>query len=85
MDNTFKYASETKNIAHLCGHDGHTTILLGLAEKVSQNKPNEGSVILIFQSAEETGQGAKLLMNNKEFLDLQIDKIYGFQWCYKAC
>ncbi|NOR45579.1 MAG: amidohydrolase [Candidatus Delongbacteria bacterium] len=76
--NTFKYASETPNIAHLCGHDGHTAILLGLAEKVSQNKPNEGSVVLIFQSAEETGQGAKLLMNNKEFLDLKIDEIYGF-------
>ncbi|MCK4980023.1 MAG: amidohydrolase [Candidatus Delongbacteria bacterium] len=76
--NTFEYASETPNVAHLCGHDGHTAILLGLAEKVSQNKPKAGSVILIFQSAEETGQGAKLLMNNKNFIDLNIDEIYGF-------
>lgn len=76
--NTFKYASQTPNIAHLCGHDGHTAILLGLAEKVSKNKPEEGSVVLIFQSAEETGQGAKALMENEKFIDLKIDKIYGF-------
>ncbi|MDA3839284.1 MAG: M20/M25/M40 family metallo-hydrolase [Candidatus Delongbacteria bacterium] len=75
--NSFEYASKTKNTAHLCGHDGHAAILLGLAEKLSQNKPKEGSIVLIFQSAEETGQGVKALMINKVFLDLQINEIYG--------
>ncbi|MDA3885175.1 MAG: amidohydrolase [Candidatus Delongbacteria bacterium] len=76
--NPLKYASKKPNIAHLCGHDGHTAILLGLAEKVSKNKSKEGSIVFIFQSAEETGQGAKALMENKKFRDLKINKIYGF-------
>lgn len=68
--------SQNKGVSHVCGHDGHMSILVGLAEKLSQNRPKMGKVILVFQSAEETGDGAKDLMSNKDFTALKIDYIF---------
>ena len=55
------YSSDTKNVAHKCGHDGHTAILLRFAEKIVENPP-DCNVVLIFQPEEETGKGAKKIM-----------------------
>lgn len=55
------YASQTPGVSHKCGHDGHTTILLGLAEQLSKNAFT-GKVLLFFQAAEETGEGASQLL-----------------------
>ncbi|HQO10519.1 MAG TPA: amidohydrolase [Clostridiales bacterium] len=66
------------SLSHLCGHDGHSAILLGLAEMISERRPVKGSAVLIFQSAEETGQGALKLTKSKEFRALRIDNIFGF-------
>ena len=44
--NTFKHASKVAGVSHKCGHDGHTTILLGLAKLLSTNKILKGKVIL---------------------------------------
>lgn len=71
------YCSDTKNVAHKCGHDGHTTILLRFAEKISQNPPS-CNVVLIFQPEEETGKGAKKIMQTGLLQSLHIDMVFGF-------
>lgn len=60
--NQFDYKSEIKGIGHKCGHDGHLTILIGLAQWLKKNPIKTGSVSLLFQSAEETGEGAKKVL-----------------------
>lgn len=71
--NTFGHVSQNPGVGHLCGHDGHIAILLGLAEKFSENRPASGKIILFFQSAEETGEGAKLAIEDPFFEALKID------------
>ncbi|MBK7291613.1 MAG: M20/M25/M40 family metallo-hydrolase [Chitinophagaceae bacterium] len=75
--NKFAYRSVTDGISHKCGHDGHTTILCGLAEKLSAEKPLTGKVYLLFQPAEETGEGAKLVVEDSQF-DIKPDYIFAF-------
>ena len=53
--------------AHLCGHDGHSTILLGLACQLKRNPPERGRVVLLFQPAEETGAGARAVLADPRF------------------
>lgn len=69
------YISKKPGIAHMCGHDGHTAILLAVAEWLSKNEV-EANVVLIFQSAEEiTPSGADLLI--KQGVLEGIDAIFG--------
>jgi len=69
------YISKKTGIAHMCGHDGHTAILLAIAEWLSKNEV-EANVVLIFQSAEEiTPSGADLLI--KQGVLEGIDAIFG--------
>ncbi|NPD47667.1 MULTISPECIES: amidohydrolase [unclassified Lentimicrobium] len=75
--NELSYQSENKGVAHLCGHDGHSTILIGFARRIAENRPSHGKVALLFQAAEETGMGAKEVMESKEFLALNADYIFG--------
>ncbi len=65
--NEFEYKSVFENVSHKCGHDGHTTILCGVAKKLSKNKPKKGKVILLFQPAEEIGMGANAIINDEKF------------------
>lgn len=58
------YKSNTPGISHKCGHDGHATILYGLAEYVSEIRPITGKVLLLFQAAEETGDGASSIIDD---------------------
>lgn len=67
-------------IGHRCGHDGHTTILLRLAQLLSEN--SDGSVaqtnkILIFQPEEETGMGAQKIIDSGILQQYNIQRIYG--------
>ncbi|MBC8319784.1 MAG: amidohydrolase [Bacteroidetes bacterium] len=75
-NNNTEYISVNKGVAHLCGHDGHMAIIAGLAARISQNRPQKGKVILLFQAAEEVEQGAKDLVENTEFQKLQPDCIF---------
>lgn len=75
--NKFAYRSVIDGISHKCGHDGHTTILCGLAEKLSASRPTSGKVYLLFQPAEETGEGAKLVVEDSKF-DIQPDYVFAF-------
>lgn len=61
---------------HRCGHNGHTAILLDLAAKISRS--GDKNVVLIFQSAEETGAGAFELINNGFFEKYKPDIILGY-------
>ncbi len=71
--NGFSYKSKNEGVSHKCGHDGHSTILLGLAQKLMKQPLKNGRTILLFQPAEETGQGAKAVLGAKEFANLKID------------
>ena len=63
-----EYRSERPGVRHICGHDVHTTVGLGLAEAFSAVRDElAGSVMLIFQPAEETGMGAKAMMEDGAF------------------
>ncbi len=73
-----KYSSINQGVAHLCGHDGHTAILLALAKKLSKKRPERGRVVLLFQPAEETGRGAKMVLNDENFNKIKTDYIFGF-------
>lgn len=63
--------STSEGIRHWCGHDGHMAILLGLANVVSADRDFEGTVWLLFQPAEEVGEGAALMAK-----DLEAKKIF---------
>jgi len=56
--NSISYKSSTDGVAHLCGHDGHMAILSGLAVHLSKHRPKRGRALLLYQPAEETGEGA---------------------------
>lgn len=61
------HISEKDNIAHLCGHDGHMAIIAGVITKLAFKRPERGRVILLFQPAEETGEGAEIIINDENF------------------
>lgn len=58
---------------HLCGHDGHMTILLMLAKELQENPDFPGIVYLLFQPAEENGEGAKLMVKDINNLGIKFD------------
>jgi amidohydrolase len=70
---SIEHISRINGVAHLCGHDGHTTIMCGLAEIVDKNPPKKGRLVILFQPAEETGQGAKEVINDEKFAQINPD------------
>lgn len=73
--NEFEYKSVNEGVSHKCGHDGHTTIMLGVANHLSKNNLEKGEVCLIFQPAEENGKGAKAVLEDPNF-KFEADKAY---------
>ena len=58
---------------HLCGHDGHMTILLALSRLLARRRPARGRVVLLFQPAEETGAGAAAVLADPRFETVSPD------------
>jgi len=72
------FISKNEGVRHICGHDVHTTIALGIANVLSQQKENlEGTVYFIFQPAEEIFAGAKAMIADGLFDMIKPDEIYG--------
>lgn len=71
------YASVVDGRGHCCGHDGHTTWLLGVSRWLASHRDFPGRVVLVFQAAEEPGLGAKALIEAGLFEKYGIEEIYG--------
>ncbi len=71
------YASKTAGTMHACGHDGHTTMLLGAAKYLAETRNFDGTVHLIFQPAEENYGGAKVMIDDGLFEKFPCDEVYG--------
>jgi len=70
------HRSLNKDLSHKCGHDGHMAILCGVAAMLHKNRPKSGRVVLLFQPAEETGKGAKAVLNDPKFKGIVPDYIF---------
>lgn len=68
-----EYRSETDGVGHKCGHDGHMAMICGVAKLLQQEPLKSGKVTLLFQPAEETGEGAKRIIEDEHFQELDLD------------
>ncbi|WP_201593728.1 M20 aminoacylase family protein [Psychrobacter sp. Pi2-51] len=75
--NDIDYKSTHENCMHACGHDGHTSVLLGTAKHLSQHKDFNGTIYFIFQPAEEVLGGAKAMIDDGLFDKFPMDAVYG--------
>jgi len=74
--NNFDHKSTNDGMMHACGHDGHTSMLLGAAKYISENNDFDGTVYFIFQPGEEGFAGGKKMIEDGLFNDFNIDEVY---------
>lgn len=74
-DPALPYTSEREGAAHRCGHDGHAAMAFGLVRALVDSPPESGRVVVMFQPAEETGQGASAVLADPRFVDFEPDRV----------
>ncbi|WP_116107337.1 amidohydrolase [Lewinella sp. IMCC34191] len=74
--NDFAYRSTVADVSHKCGHDGHMAIVCGLADSLGAGSFARGRVVLLFQAAEETGRGARQVVESPAFRQLAPDYVF---------
>ena len=74
--NDFDHKSQNEGMMHACGHDGHTSMLLGAAKYLSENNDFDGNVYFIFQPGEEGFAGGQKMIQDGMFDDFKIDEVY---------
>lgn len=75
-ENDFSWRSTTGGLMHGCGHDGHTTMLIGAARALASTRNFSGTVVLIFQPGEEGFAGAKAMIDDGLFARFPVDAVY---------
>ena len=75
--NEFDYRSVNDGVFHGCGHDGHTTMLLGAAKILAEHGNFDGTVYFIFQPSEEDGRGALSMIDDGLFERFPMASVYG--------
>ncbi len=70
------YRSTVPGKMHACGHDGHTAMLLLAARSLSARRSFDGSIVFIFQPAEEGGAGARAMIHDGLFARFPVDAVY---------
>jgi hippurate hydrolase len=71
------FRSQNPGVFHGCGHDGHTTMLLGAARYLAENRDFKGTAVFVFQPAEEGLGGARAMIADGLFEKFPVDEIYG--------